>query len=178
MSGLFPSSPDNICSRACARLDLALIKYHLWHFKPTVPQARHYALITGGSTGLGREMAFQLAAKGYSVVLAARAQSALDKTQSELRELHLAVDVLTLVTDLSSNAGIQQVIDFVQGNMLIVDILINNASVTFNISLVDSSTQIIDQALAFLRLRDGQARPVSCCPRTQSTSALRRSCSA
>lgn len=128
-------------------LDLALIKYHLWNFKPTVPQAGHYALITGGSTGIGREMAFQLAAKGYSIIIAARTQSALDKTQSEIRALHASVDVLTLATDLSSSVGIQQVIDFVQTKELVIDILINNAFVTYNDLLINLSAQTIDQAL-------------------------------
>ena len=43
------------------------------------------ALITGGSSGLGYEMAKNLAAKGYTLILLARDKEKIDRTVSELR---------------------------------------------------------------------------------------------
>lgn len=128
-------------------LDLVLTKYHLWTFTPTTPQLQHYALITGGSTGIGREMAFQLAARGYSLVLVARTQSALEKTQREILALHETVDVRILAADLSTTAGIQSVIDYAADKALVVDILINNAFVTRQTRMTDLTPEQLDAML-------------------------------
>ena len=43
-----------------------------------------YAMITGASSGIGREFARQLARKGYSLILVARRGKRLEKLAQEL----------------------------------------------------------------------------------------------
>ena len=59
------------------------------------------ALILGGSEGIGRQFAEQLAARGLALVLVARSAGALDRAASELRATH-AVAVTTYAQDLAA----------------------------------------------------------------------------
>ena len=80
--------------------------------------------ITGGSRGLGREMALALADAGADVVLAARDQAALESTAAEIRELGRQADVIA--ADLGEPEQCQQVCEQVVDELGPIDILINN----------------------------------------------------
>ena len=58
------------------------------------------ALITGASAGLGEEFAYQLAARGYSLVLVARREQRLEALASQLRDAH-SVAVTPFALDLT-----------------------------------------------------------------------------
>ncbi|CAM9212805.1 unnamed protein product, partial [Hapterophycus canaliculatus] len=45
-----------------------------------------YAVITGGSSGIGREIANELAGRGYNILLVARGQASLERAAEELEE--------------------------------------------------------------------------------------------
>ncbi|TYZ64492.1 hypothetical protein PybrP1_003911 [[Pythium] brassicae (nom. inval.)] len=130
-------------------LDAAVTAYHKSRVRPLAPQPEHYALITGGSSGIGREMAFQLADKGFSLLLVARTQSALAKTQREILALHAktGVDVLVLSADLSRIEGIQSVLAFATDRSLVIDILVNNAGASWTSDFVDLSVEQVDELL-------------------------------
>lgn len=90
------------------------------------------ALITGGGTGLGREIAVQLAREGMHVTInySRSEQDALD-TVKELQEL--GVKAQAIQTDLSGPtavADIKQMIEGVAESFGRLDLLINNAGVT------------------------------------------------
>ena len=57
------------------------------------------ALITGASSGIGRDMARTLSKKGYDLVLVARDGQKLEKVKKELERNN--VNIETIVTDLS-----------------------------------------------------------------------------
>lgn len=83
-----------------------------------------YAIITGASSGIGREMAFQLAKKGYSLILVARRKERLDQLKAYLKK-HYPIEVKTAVVDLSDR---QACIEFCEKyHNYPVEILINNA---------------------------------------------------
>lgn len=79
------------------------------------------ALITGASSGIGRDMARCLAKKGYNLVLVARDEEKLKELAKELQSNN--VDVQTISMDLSVENNCKELHKNVQN----VDILINNA---------------------------------------------------
>ncbi len=85
-----------------------------------------WAVVTGASSGLGKEFARALAAKQWSVVLAARREEPMQILATELRQQH-GVEVVIESIDLSvpgSSADLQKRLDSLGINP---DILVNNA---------------------------------------------------
>jgi uncharacterized protein len=84
------------------------------------------ALVTGASSGLGREFAEQLAARGDGLVLVARDRGRLEAVAAELRDRHGA-DVEVLAADLADRAQLHRVAERVADPARPVDLLVNNA---------------------------------------------------
>ena len=80
------------------------------------------ALITGASSGIGRDMARVLAKKGYNLVLVARDELKLNELAEELRKEN---DIETQV--ISMDLSIEQNCKDLHKSVKDVDILINNA---------------------------------------------------
>ncbi len=85
------------------------------------------ALITGASSGIGEQMARQLAAGGCHLILVARRTDRLDALASELGAV--TVDVIT--ADLADPLAVDDVFERTQALGRQVDILINNAGFGF-----------------------------------------------
>lgn len=85
-----------------------------------------YALITGGSKGIGKEMALILAEKGYNILLVARNEAELNGTKEEIKSKY-QVQVLCLALDLSLANSPKQIFDWVKNENISFSILINNA---------------------------------------------------
>ncbi len=66
-------------------------------------KAKEYALVTGASSGIGREFARQLAKEGYGLLLVARRGERLQKLKDELKR-ETPVDIRILPADLSFRA--------------------------------------------------------------------------
>ena len=67
------------------------------------------AIVTGGSVGLGRQMAEGLAQMGANLVLCARKKERCVQAAEELQRL--GVQVLALACDVKEPASIQEVVD-------------------------------------------------------------------
>lgn len=78
------------------------------------------ALITGASSGLGREFAIQLSEMGYDLILVARRKTKLEKLQKQLK-----TNVEIIALDVSSTYNCMQLYNQVKKEK--IDILINNA---------------------------------------------------
>ena len=65
----------------------------------------HWALVTGASSGIGREFAVQLAAAGLNVVIVARRRELLDLLADELTTTH-AVKVINIAIDLTQPGAV------------------------------------------------------------------------
>ena len=87
------------------------------------------ALITGGSRGLGLQMAEALGEMGAKVVLTARKQPELDESTARLRAMK--IEVATVAADLGKLETIPAVVDQVLAKVPTVDILVNNAGTTW-----------------------------------------------
>jgi hypothetical protein len=83
-------------------------------------------LITGGSSGIGRELARRFAADGVPLVLVARGAAELARTAAELTRTH-QVDVTTIAADLSVPAEIERIVERIRAGGIEVEVLVNNA---------------------------------------------------
>src|SRR5580658_1041028 len=87
------------------------------------------AIVTGGSIGLGRQMAEGLAEAGADLVLCARKKERCEQAAQELEAL--GGDVLALGCDVKKPADVQAVIDATVERFGRLDILINNAGTSW-----------------------------------------------
>lgn len=81
------------------------------------------ALVTGGSSGIGRAIATALADAGAHVLVAARTAATIDATVAGIRQAGRSAD--GIVADLSSRAGAHALADSVGD----VDVLVNSAGI-------------------------------------------------
>ncbi len=88
--------------------------------------AAETVLITGASSGIGRELARLFAADRSNLILVARRQDQLDSLAAELRRAH-GVNVLVLAKDLTDSAAPQAIFDRLTGLDMTVDVVVNNA---------------------------------------------------
>jgi len=84
-----------------------------------------WALVTGASSGIGAEVARELAARGINVVLAARRREALDALSVELRSAGVQARVEPV--DLAHTGEPERLFDTLRAAGITVSILVNNA---------------------------------------------------
>ena len=94
-------------------------------------------VITGASSGLGREAAVQFASRGCEVVLAARDREHLEETASSCRQAGGRAHVV--VTDVTSEADVRALVAAALHHHGGIDVWVNNAAVTVFASLEDGS---------------------------------------
>jgi NAD(P)-dependent dehydrogenase (short-subunit alcohol dehydrogenase family) len=87
------------------------------------------AIVTGGSRGLGQEMAEGLAEAGASLMLCARRDEWLTPTVDAFRSRGFTVE--GMLCDVSKASDVQTVVDKTVSRFGKVDILVNNAGVTW-----------------------------------------------
>ncbi|MBR3324829.1 MAG: SDR family oxidoreductase [Clostridia bacterium] len=84
------------------------------------------ALITGASSGIGRDLARQLAKKNYDLIIVARSEDKLNELKNEIsNSYNVMVDVV--VADLSDEKKCIKLHNSIFKNYGTIDILINNA---------------------------------------------------
>lgn len=89
-------------------------------------QSPGYAVITGASYGIGAAFARALRARGYPLVLVARSEDLLGQLRDELAGA--GGDVQIVAADLSTDAGVERLLGFIDSNGIDVELLVNNAA--------------------------------------------------
>ena len=84
------------------------------------------ALITGASSGIGREFSKLHASKNGNLVVVARSGDELQKLKNELEAAH-GISVYVIEKDLTETHAAKEVYDELKAEGITVDILINNA---------------------------------------------------
>jgi 2,4-dienoyl-CoA reductase [(3E)-enoyl-CoA-producing], peroxisomal len=97
-------------------------------FRPDVLAGR-VALVTGGATGIGKEICRALGAHGAAVVLASRKQEVLEAAVAELSAEGL--DVSFGVCDVRDADAVRAVVEGVVADRGALDIVVNNAAGNF-----------------------------------------------
>lgn len=89
-------------------------------------RARRHAVVTGASSGIGRELASLLAREGYALVLAARRTGPMQELAEQLQQAH-GVPSVVVGADLAAPEGVSTVVNEVKTRQLDVEVLVNNA---------------------------------------------------
>jgi NAD(P)-dependent dehydrogenase (short-subunit alcohol dehydrogenase family) len=87
------------------------------------------ALITGGSRGLGLQIAKGLGEMGAKIAVSARKSAELDEASADLKK-H-GIDALTVTNDLSKHDQIPALVEAVVKHYGTINILVNNAGATW-----------------------------------------------
>lgn len=84
-----------------------------------------YALITGGTTGIGYELAKLFAKDQYNLIIVARNTNELEKAASEFKQS--GVEVITISKDLFKREAPFEVYEEIKSKGIQVDVLVNDA---------------------------------------------------
>ncbi|GKZ33559.1 hypothetical protein AbraIFM66950_003464 [Aspergillus brasiliensis] len=101
--------------------------------QPQLSQAGKVIVITGATRGLGRGFAVAFAqAKPAAIVLLGRSADALAETEKQVKEISPETTVLTLVTDVRDEAGVNTAFETIVAKCGVPDVLVNNAGYLVN----------------------------------------------
>jgi short-subunit dehydrogenase len=106
-----------------------------------------WALIAGGSEGIGACLAHELAARGVNLALVARKAGALEQTAREIRE-RSGVEVRTLSLDLTDADAVDRIEQLTDGCE--IGTLVYNAGAAHKVTALLDTPE--EQALALVRL--------------------------
>lgn len=85
------------------------------------------SLITGASSGIGRDMAFEFADIGYDLILVARSFDRLKEVKNEIIKKYDKCNVLIMKCDVSNVESVKNLYNDVRKEFVNIDVLVNNA---------------------------------------------------
>jgi len=97
-------------------------------------------VVTGGGTGIGLELARQLVARGNRVAICGRRRAKIDAAQSAIPGLE------GIACDLGAEGGVEALDEFVRSKFENIDMLVNNAAVQVQTTLLDGKAGSADLA--------------------------------
>jgi NAD(P)-dependent dehydrogenase (short-subunit alcohol dehydrogenase family) len=101
--------------------------------------AGRVALVTGGSIGLGRQIAEGLAEMGANLVLCARKKERCQQAAEELQQL--GVKTVALGCDVKNPADVHAVVDAAFSQFGRIDVLVNNAGISWGAPVEEMSLE-------------------------------------
>ena len=104
------------------------------------------AIVSGGSMGLGRQVAEGLAEMGANLVLCARKKERCDEVAEELRAR--GVQTLPLACDVRDRAAIHEVVKATLDKFGRIDILVNSAGVSWAAPVEDMTLEQWDKVIS------------------------------
>ena len=94
-------------------------------------------LITGASSGIGKQTAIEFAKLGSNIILVARTKDKLEEVENELKQFN--VDTLVCTCDVSKQDQVEIMSKIVLEKFSSIDILVNNAGFAIYGSVLDLS---------------------------------------
>lgn len=101
-----------------------------------------WALVTGGSRGLGYATAECLAEKGYNIIIVSRGEAELMEAQQRLAEKFPALQILAKVHDLSVPGSAEELYAWTSSQGIRVSFLVNNAGIYIYQPLVTTPAEL------------------------------------
>ncbi len=105
-----------------------------------------YALVTGACSGIGREIARELARRGHPLVLASNRDAELRAVADELSGQH-GVSTVSIVLDLAQPDAARSLYDEVRRQGIDVEILVSNAGIFFFGEVADADPERVETML-------------------------------
>ncbi|HEY6642452.1 SDR family oxidoreductase [Povalibacter sp.] len=102
-------------------------------------------LVTGGSRGLGLQLARALGEMGAKVAISARKADELNEAKAELAAA--GINAFTVVNDLSETEQLRPLVDAVVERYGDIDILVNNAGASWGAPAAQHSTEAWDKVM-------------------------------
>jgi NAD(P)-dependent dehydrogenase (short-subunit alcohol dehydrogenase family) len=96
------------------------------------------AIITGASTGLGRELARHFLAAGADIAICARSKPDIERAATELQTAYPDRQVLAETCDIARTEDLDRLFDRVAATLETLDILVNNAGIHGPIGTIDT----------------------------------------
>ena len=84
------------------------------------------ALITGASSGIGKDIAYIMAEKGINLILLARRKDNLVKIKEDI-QAKFSINIIVIAADLSQIPEYQRIYNECRSNDFMPDFLVNNA---------------------------------------------------
>lgn len=103
------------------------------------------ALVTGGSRGLGLQIAEALGEQGAKIVLSSRKQADLDEAVAHLKQR--GVEASAIAADLSQEAAVAPLVAEAIKRLGHIDILVNNAGATWGAPAEDHPLEAWDKVM-------------------------------
>src|ERR1700683_2579832 len=101
------------------------------------------AIVTGGSRGIGKAIARQLAEEGVDVVISARGKGQLEATAAELSAA-TGRRVIAVVADTQDKSAVDALVASAVAQLGGIDILVNNAAIPGGVSNAARLDQVVD----------------------------------
>ena len=102
-------------------------------------------LVTGGSNGIGLEIAKLFADRGDRILIVALPGDELDAAAKTIQSVNAGVDVHTLGLDLTQASSAGEVVEWTQANGWAVDILCNNAGIGLFGDFLEEPEALVDK---------------------------------
>ncbi|MCY7351420.1 MAG: SDR family oxidoreductase [Cytophagaceae bacterium] len=106
---------------------------------------KRVVLITGGSSGIGRALAFTFGRAGARIAFTGRTESSLQQVSNELTAA--GIENLPLVADVAIRADNERVVQAVIARFGQLDILINNAGITMRSLFADADPEVLRRVM-------------------------------
>ncbi len=103
------------------------------------------ALVTGGSRGLGLQMAQALGEAGARIVLSSRKAEDLEQATAQLQDR--GIDARWVAADCAQESGVRHLVDETLQRVGDVDILVNNAGATWGAPAEDHPVEAWDKVM-------------------------------
>jgi NAD(P)-dependent dehydrogenase (short-subunit alcohol dehydrogenase family) len=123
----FQYTLDGIGRSIRQKMDQAWLTLRLYEGTMDLGISGKVAIVTGGSQGIGKAIATQLAAEGVLTVIAARNLAALQQVAAEIEGISKG-EVLPVQADVTDVSAVKKLVANTVGTFGGVDILVNNAA--------------------------------------------------
>ena len=101
---------------------------------------KKYALVTGASSGIGADIAKELAVLGYHLILTARRKDRLEEI-ARVISAENNIDIKVFISDLGQPSGAKDIYNYCKSGNYPIEVLVNNAGYGINKSFHNTSLE-------------------------------------